>query len=176
MKRIGELYREQMVTQIKDAIQQNQNIFLANYVGLSGTRMSDLRKRFRTLGAQVHVIRNKLAQLALQEMHYAPLAQEVQGQSLIVWSNADSVDVSKTLMIFVKDYEGFTVQGGIVAGAIIPQQEIKELAGLPSRDVLLAKLLQLIQSPVNRILGVFQNKSRDLLSILKQLSEKKGGS
>ena len=78
-------------------------------------------------------------------------------------------------MKFAKGNEGVNVEGGLLDGVFLSQTEVKRLADLPSREDLLAQLLQTILSPMTRLAGVMNAKSRDLLSILKQLSEKKGG-
>jgi large subunit ribosomal protein L10 len=79
------------------------------------------------------------------------------------------------LVDFVKGFEGVIVQGGLLQGRILEQEDVKRLSELPTREILLAKLLSVIQSPLNRLAMALNAKTRELLSILKQLSEKKGG-
>ena len=77
--------------------------------------------------------------------------------------------------MIIKDFETVIVQGGLLQGKLIEQADIKKLSELPSRDVLLSMLLSAIQSPLTRLAGALNAKTRDLVSVLKQLSEKKGG-
>jgi len=175
MTRVGEIYRSSMVKTIKDNISENQSVFLFNYSKLSSPKISELRKDLKKAGASVHVTKNKLARLALKELKQEPLADRIKGQTAFVWSSDDAVAISKILMKFSNEIETFNVRGGIVENSLLAVEDVKTLSELPPREVLLAQLLGILQAPVSRLLGAFNAKSRELLSILKQYSEKKGG-
>lgn len=174
MTRVGQLFREQLVGNIKSNAEKNSNVFLLSYSRLSGNTINTLRKDLKKNGATMSVAKNALARLALKEIEGEELVGEVGNQTAFVWTDADSVEVSKILVNFAKECETFAVKGGLLEGRVIKESDVKRLSDLPSRQVLLAMLLGTIQAPVTRILGAMNAKSRDLLSILKQLSEKKG--
>ena len=92
-----------------------------------------------------------------------------------VWSQADAVEVAKALVKFAKECENIKIRGGLLDGKILEKDQIIQLSELPSRQVLLTMLLSTIQSPLTRLAGALSGKTQELLSILKQLSEKKGG-
>ena len=92
----------------------------------------------------------------------------------MILSNADASEVSKVLVKFAKAYEGFIVRGGVLDGAFLTEAQVKTLSDLPSREVLLAKFLGTLAAPVSRFAGALNGKTRDLMSILKQKSEKGG--
>jgi len=173
MERGGKLYRESLVTSIKDQVANKQNTFLLSYTRLSAAKMNNLRKNLRNNDAEVFVSRNRLAQIALKEVEQEKLADLITGQTAFVWSDGDAVNISKTLMKFAKECEGFTVAGGLVEGNILEKADIQRMSDLPSREVLLSQLLATIVAPVTRFAGLLNAKTRDLLSILNQLSEKK---
>ncbi len=175
MKRVGTIIRETMTGRIKEGFDQNQNIFLMGYSNISSSEIGELRKSLKKLGAQLHVIRNKMAKRALDDLQFIDIGNVVKGQTAFVWSNADSVEVSKTLMDFSRKREGVIVKGGVLEGKTICENDIKRLSDLPSRDVLYAMVLGAIQSPLTRLASALNAKTKDLLSLLKQLSEKKGG-
>lgn len=175
MKKVGTLFRESLVNRIKEGVNNNSNVFLLSYSALSGLKNSDLRKNLRKIGAEVYVTKNSIARLALKDCEKDDLAQNVSQQTAFVFSDADSVELSKMLVDFEKDCKTFSVQGGLLEGKVLDQAEVKTLSELPSREVLLAMLLSTIQSPLTRLAGALNAKTRDLLSILKQLSEKNGG-
>ena len=109
-------------------------------------------------------------------MHFGvQLIEKVEGQTAFIWSDADSSEVSKAVMKFVKELQGLSVQGGVLDGAILEKADIERLANLPSKDELRAKLLQVMLSPMTQLAYILNAKTQELLSILKQLSEKKGG-
>ncbi len=176
MKRVGEILRAQLLTRIKEELEKNNATFVLSYSAVSSSRMDDLRKTLRDVGAQVYVSKNRIAQLALKENSRQQLAEKVDGQTAFVWSNEDSISVSKALVQFVEKCEGVKIRGGWLDGRILDRDQIKQLSDLPAKEVLQAQLLALIASPISRLAGALNAKSRDLLSILKQFSEKKGGS
>jgi large subunit ribosomal protein L10 len=175
MKRVGQIYRSEFNNRIKDGIENNESIFILSFSNLSSKTLSTLRKSLQKSGASMFVSKNSIAQNALKELKYDPLVDRVSKQTAFIWSNADSAAVSKVLIDFSKDLEHVSVRGGLLDGRILVDSDVKRLSELPSREVLLATLLGTIQAPVSRLMGALNAKSRELLSILKQYSEKKGG-
>ena len=175
MKKVGRLFREDLTNQIKENIQNNNNVFLFSYSQLSGIKLSDLRKNLSNAGAGMCVSKNTIAQLALKDLELEKLSQQIQRQTAFVWSNSDSVEISKILVEFAKGCDVVFIQGGILEGKILGKDDVKRLSDLPSREILLTMLLSAIQSPLTRFAQTLNAKTRDLLSILKQLSEKNGG-
>ena len=173
--RIGRLYREQLVHQIKEGVDKNKNIFVISYSRLSGAQINTLRKDLKKAGADVTVFKNSLARRALTELKHNQLGDRLSGQTALIWGNTDSVQVSKILVKFIKEFEQVSLQGGLLEGQILQKDDVKRLSELPSREVLLAKLLGTIQAPLTRLAYVLNAKTGELISILKQLSEKKGG-
>lgn len=176
MKRVGELFRENLLSQVKNGVASRESTFVFSYTGVSSGQLNDLRKSLKKKKSDVYVSKKAIARLALKELKYDPLAERLNGQTAFVWSDEDSVEVSKTLLNFAKQYQGISIQGGVLNGAVLDGEDVKRLSELPSREVLLAQLLATMQAPLTRFAFILNSKSRDLLSILKQLSEKKGGS
>ena len=175
MGKVGRIYREKLVESVKDGLKQNSNVFMFSYSAVSASQMNDLRKDLKRVGAAMYVSKNRIAQVALKDCQQDVLAGRVQAQTAFVWSNADCVAVSKAVMTFLEKCEAASVQGGVLDGAFLDKSDVKRLSDLPSRDVLLSQLLSVIVSPLTQLASVLNGKTRELLSILKQLSEKKGG-
>ena len=175
MKRVGQILRENLVSQIKEGVEKKKNVFVLSYTRMANNDLISLRKSLRDVGAKVIVSRNSIARLALKDLKKDQLAEKISGQTAFVWSDADSLEITKVIVKFIKKFEQLAVQGGLLDGSFVNQNDLKKLSELPSRQVLLAQLLGTIQSPVSRLMGALNGKSRELLSILKQLSEKKGG-
>ncbi|MDZ4242435.1 MAG: 50S ribosomal protein L10, partial [Candidatus Omnitrophota bacterium] len=169
MEKIGKLFRKSIANQIKDGVQKNKASFVVSFSGISAPQMNSIRKDFKKIGAQVSVTRNRIAALTLKELHQEQMAEGIARQTAFVWSNADSVEVSKALMKLLKAYENVKLHGGLVDGAQLGFDEVKRLSDLPSREVLLSTLLQVMLSPVTQLASDMNAKTRDLLSILKQL-------
>ncbi|HOW35940.1 MAG TPA: 50S ribosomal protein L10 [Candidatus Omnitrophota bacterium] len=175
MKTIGKVLRENMVNRIKSGIDKDGSIFLISYSKISSGKMNDLRKALKKAGAKMYVSKNTIAAKALKDLKQDVLADRVHGQTAFVFCTGDSVEVSKALTNFAKTCEGLLFEGGLLSGKVLEKADIKRLADLPSREALLAMLLGTIQAPLTRFAGALTGKMQDLLSILKQLSEQKGG-
>ncbi len=176
MKKVGQIFRDTLIDQVKKGVGENTSVFLLSYTRMSSPKLSGLRKSLRKAGAKMYVSKNSVARLALKQLQKDELAEKINGQSAFIWSNTDSVEVSKILINFTKDTEDVLLQGGLLEGRMIQKSDIKKLSDLPSKEVLLAMLLGTIQAPLTRFAGALNAKTRELLSIIKQLSEKKGGS
>ncbi len=173
MKKVGQIVRENFVSQIKNNIAKRNNTFVVSCPSLSGAKMNDLRKSLSKVGASLHVSRNSLAQRALNDGSLNKISESLEKQTGFIWSDADCIEISKAIVKLGKDFEGFKVYGGVWEGKPLQGEDVKRLADLPSRTVLLTMLVTSLQSPLSRLAGVLNAKTRDLVSILKQLSEKK---
>lgn len=175
MGKIGKVFRESLVSSVKNGVQSSTSTFLLSYSAVSASQMDELRKDLKRLGARMYVSKNRIAQIALEEADQKILSKEVNGQAAFVWSDTDASVISKTLTKFADKCKGLSIRGGVLAGGLLHANDVKRLAELPSREVLLSRLLQVMLSPVTGLYDVLNGKTRELLSILKQLSEKKGG-
>ncbi len=173
--KVGKIFRDSMINRISNAMNKNSNVFVMNYTKLSGPQINTIRKDLKKIGAQMYVSRNSIIDLAFKKLEQEDLSGKVDGQTALIWTNTDSVEISKLLMKFAKEFQGISVRGGLLEGVVLKQEDVKKLSDLPSRTVLLSTLLGTMIAPATRLLGAMNGKSRDLLSILKQLSEKKGG-
>jgi len=173
MKRVGQIYRENLVKHIKEGVDNNSSVFLFKYSNISGGRINSFRKNLKQSGAQVHMSKNSAVSVALKDLELDGLVKKIEGQNALVWSNADAVEISKLLVEFAKSCEGVSVVGGVLEGQVLDKAKVEELSNLPSREVLLGMLLSTLNSPMTRLLSALNSKTKDLLSILKQLSEKR---
>jgi len=171
MIKVGTLYRQKIAESVKEGISNKSSTFVVSYRGISSAKMNTLRKDLKRKKAEVLVSKTSVARIALKEAKQESLAASIEGQMALILSNADASEVSKVLVNFSKAYEGFVVRGGVLDGAFLTQEEVKTLSDLPSREVLLAKLLGTMVAPISRFEGALNGKTRDLMSILKQKSE-----
>lgn len=172
MKKVGQLIRESIAEKIRNNVTDHGTTFLISYTKMSAPKMNDFRKALNAVGAKVYVSKNRIAQKALQTLKFDSMSEKIKNQIAFIWSNKDSAEVAKVLIKLTKDVDGLNVQGGVLDGKAVEQADVKRLSDLPSREVLLTMLAQTIQSPLMRLAGALSGKTRDLISILKQLSEK----
>ena len=177
-QKVGKIFRTTLVNNIKEELKNNKNTFLISYSALSASKLNVFRKDLKRLGAKVYVSKNRIAQIALKECKQEKLAQGIERQTAFIWTNSDSVVVSKALVNFLKEFKGLAVHGGLIEGEYLGNEDIRRLSELPSRETLLTQLLTVMISPITGLQNALNSKTRDLLSILKQFelrSEKKGG-
>ena len=175
MEKVGTVLRASLYKGIKSGIKNNQAVFLLSYSAISSSQMGILRKNLSKVGAQLHVPQNRIAKLVLKELKNDTLADSIKGQTAFIWTNSDAVTVSKTLVKFTDQFKSIVINGGLLDGALLVGGDVKRLSDLPAKEVLQAQLLQVMLAPMTRFAGLLNAKSRDLLSILKQYGEKKGG-
>ena len=165
-----------MVSNIKNGLEKQQASFVVNYNKISSGDMCSLRKVLQSKKAKMYSSRNSLVKVALKGTDYVVLADGLDGPTALVWTSADAAEISKILVKFADKNETFVIRGGILDKAVLKKEDVKRLADLPAKEVILAKILGAIQSPATRLARVLNGKQTDLILILKQLSEKKGGS
>lgn len=176
MTRVGQLLREKIVKQIKDGIEENASTFVISYSGMKASQIGEIRTNLKKAGVSMIVSKNSLARKALRDLDCEALTADLEKQTAFVVGNTDSVEISKLLIKIAEGNEAIKVKGGLQEGRALTYDDVKRLSDLPSKEVLFAQLLGTIQAPITRLMSAMNAKSRDLLSILKQYSEKKGGS
>ena len=174
MLKVGKFYKEKMAASVKEGVKSKSTTFVVSFRGISSAKMDNLRKDLKRKKADVLVSKTSVSRIALKEAQLESLSNGLQGSTALVLSNADASEISKILVRFAKDFEGFVVQGGVLDGAVLTPTQIKTLSDLPSREALLAKLMGTMNAPLTRFAGALNAKTREFLSILKQKSEQGG--
>ncbi len=170
--KVGSIYRNKMASAVKEGVSKKSTTFVVSFRGVSSAKMDTLRKDLKRKKADVLVSKTSVSRIAFKEAQLETLAAAMTGSTALVLSDADASEISKILVKFAKDYEGFSVQGGILDGAVLNPSQIKTLSDLPSREALLAKLMGTFNAPLTRFAGALNAKTRDFMSILQQKSEK----
>ena len=175
MIKIGKLYREKMIGTIKDGIAKEKTSLLVNYTKIPSGDISRLRKTLRQKKAKMYSSRNSLVKVALKGTEYVVLAENLNGQTAFVWTSDDPVEIAKILVKFSEKNEAFVICGGILDKGLLKKDDIKRFSELPAKEVLVAQLLGTLQAPMIRLARALNGKTTELILILKQLSEKRGG-
>ena len=150
------LNRNEKQTVVADVAAQaarSQTLALAEYRGLTVAHLDVLRKQAREKGVYLHVLKNTLARRAVAGTPFEVASASMVGP-LIYGFSEDAVAAAKVLSDFAKGNDKLIVKGGAYAGKALTADGIKSLAAIPSKEILLAQLLGLLQSPVSRIARV----------------------
>lgn len=177
MERIGRKFRELMVDEVEGFVKDSPYLFFVNFKELPVSKVQSLRRSLRKTSSELKVVKNSILKLALKKRKLEPLCELVEGSCGVTFGKNDPIKVSKILYDFSRAEEGLTIKGGYVDGQVLMADRIKELAMLPSREVLLAKLIATIKAPLSRLVNVLNGNSQKLVYILSAISEKeeKGG-
>lgn len=136
------------VTDIKDRFSRASSVILADYRGLTVKEMQELRTKIRESGAELHVYKNTLTQIAMRELAMPDLGSMLEGPTAFLFAFTDPVAPAKALVDFTKDHKALEVKGGFIERNITDSAGVKALAALPSREELLAKLAGALANPI----------------------------
>jgi large subunit ribosomal protein L10 len=137
------------VAELKEAFAAATSAVVIEFKGLAVTKDTAFRKSVRESKAQYRVSKNTLLRLAVKETPFEALAGSFQGASAVATTHDDVVALAKALNGFLKDNPAAQFKAGIMDGKPISAKELQALAELPSRDVLIAKLLYLMKYPIS---------------------------
>ena len=141
--------KQAVVAEVTEVLSGAQAAIVAEYRGLTVAQMTALRGNARKAGVYVRVVKNTLVRRAVEGSQFACLKDHLSGPLAFAASN-DPVAVAKVLMDFAKDNDKFKIMAGSMSGALMSKDQMKALASLPSREVLLATLLATMQAPVTK--------------------------
>jgi large subunit ribosomal protein L10 len=165
--------KQELLAQYEQGLAQAPHAFLIGYQGITVPQVTELRARVRTSGGEYVVVKNTVALRAIDSRALAALKEHFVGPTAVVWSATNPVAVAKALTEFAKDVPAIQLKAGLVEGRPIPGEQIKEIAQLPSREALVAKLLFLLQSPVTRLARVLAAVPQSFVAVLDQVRQKR---
>ena len=142
--------KKQVVSDIVKKFQDAQSVIIVNYNGLTVEQVTGLRAQFRANGVDYCVLKNTLVRRALQELSIEGLDEVLNGPSAFAFGMNDPVSPAKIINDFITKTktEAITIKAGLLGSDIMTMDQIKNLAEMPSREVLLARLVGSLQSSI----------------------------
>ena len=168
--------RPEKVQEVQDITGRFNNAsaaLLTEYRGLTVTEIAELRAALRDAGAEYKVLKNTLARIAVREVGLEDLVGMLTGPTAIAFIEGDAVEAAKALDDAAKKFPVLVIKGGVLDGKIVDADQAKALAKLESREIQLAKIVMMVNTPLQQTANVFSAMLRDVGSMLAQVLSKK---
>ena len=167
-------FKTSVVEGVKEKMQAAQSMVLIDYRGLTVAEVTDLRNRCRKEGVEYAVIKNTMIRKAAEELGIEGLEPMLHGPTAVAFGMTDAVAPAKILVNFIKDVKKTEIKCGVMEGKVLDVKGVEALADLPSREVLIAKMLGSMNAPITGLVSVLGGTVRKLLYALNAVADAKG--
>ncbi|MCQ3974706.1 MAG: 50S ribosomal protein L10 [Anaerolineae bacterium] len=164
--------KEELLKGYLQELNLSEAVIITGYRGLKVSQVEQLRKKVREAEGSFAIVKNTLAERALKEAGIAFDADMLTGPIGIGFCHSNVGGVAKAITDFAKQNELLTIRGGMLGNRVIDEAGVKNLATLPSLDVLRAQLLGLINAPASQLAGVVAGGVRQLVNVFNAYAEK----
>ncbi len=165
----------QLRQSFSEKFKKSNALIIAEYRGLTVAEVTELRVKLRDASAEFKVIKNRVAKKAVESdaEELKDLSDGFVGPVGLVCAYGDSAQATKTVLDFAKDHPNLVVKAGHMDGSLVSTDELKAIADLPSKEVLMGQIVGSIVAPHRGLLGVLNGVSRNLVQVLNAIKEKK---
>jgi len=167
--------KEVLIQELTEDLRGNAVVFLGDFTGMDVETATELRKRFREAGVRCRVAKNTLARRAMDEVGLGSLSGFLTGPNAIVIAERDPGAAAKIMVEFEKQKNTPKIRAGWVDSAVMTATDIRRIAELPSRDVLLAQIAAGFQAPVSGLARLLNELLRRFVATLDAVAKERGG-
>jgi large subunit ribosomal protein L10 len=163
--------KQRSVAVLTEQFRSIDSAFLINYRGLKVVDATELRRKIREIQGNYLVVKNTLATRAAKETKLGQLEPYFQGPTAVAYHHRDIVGLAKLLTEVAKTNPNVAFKAALIEGKVVPTSEIQNIANMPSKEVLLGKLLFLLKAPLQRLATVLKAPVRDLGLVMSQIKK-----
>ena len=164
-----------IVSDIREKLQASPYLLIVDFSGMKVPHFETLRSRLSDAGARMSVVRNTFLRIAAKDLNLPELENSMAGQTAMVTGEEDICAAAKIIKSFAAEFKMPAVRAGVLDNAALTASQVEELAELPSKDVLRAKLLGLLQTPASQFVRILNEPGASLARVLKAKGEALGG-
>jgi len=164
-----------IVSDVREKLKASPYLLIVDFTGMKVPHFETLRTKLSEAGAKISVVRNTFLRIAAQELQMPEMSESLSGQTAMVTGEADICAAAKVLKTFAAEFKKPTVRAGVLDNAALSAAQVAVLADLPSKDVLRATLLGLLQAPASQLVRVLNEPAASLARVLKAKGEAMGG-
>lgn len=161
------------VKQLEQKLKETPNLVVTNYQGLTTPELNDLRAKLKPMGSEYAIVKNTLTRLALKNAGLEEFARFFTGPTAIAFQKGDPCQLAKAIADFAKGNEKLKILAGYLSGKVLSDKEVKTLATLPSREVLLTQIAVALNQPIQKIAMVLNAPLQKLALIVKAVEQQK---
>lgn len=165
--------KELAVQDLSDKLKNNTAMLLTEYQGLTVAEITELRNKLRKSNCEYKVVKNTLSRRALEKIGFEEFSKYFNGPTAIAIDQGDPVETTKILVGFSKDHNKLKLKAGLLGDKFLTTEDIKSLASLPPRDVLLAQVIGTIQAPISGFVNVLSGVLRNFVNVVNEIKKQK---
>ena len=177
---ISKQRKNKLVAQYVEQLEQSKGIILIDYRGLGVSDTDGIRREMRSSGGKFHVVKNRLLALALKEAGMSLPQEWLLGPTGVGFCYDEVPPVAKIFVDAAKNLDALQIKGGLIGASALEPEQVRIIARLPSREVLLAQVLGTINAPASQVVGVVASGIRQIVNVLQahvdKLEESNGAS
>ncbi len=158
--------------ELRDGLTDVTTLFLLENEGLNVNDVNVLRSQVRKMEATYKVVKNTVVRLAVEGTEMEGITPFLSGPKVLAYTSGDGVALAKVLKTFIKDHPELSFKHAYLEGQILEAKDAAKVADMPSRDELIGRLLQMLQSPMRRLAVALNAPLQQFASVIAQLADK----
>lgn len=163
------IQKEELIKELADKLKRQKSLVFTDFSGLGVSDIQDLRRKLKEVDAEYKITKKTLIKLALEKAKKEIDVAQFRGQIALVFGYKDPITLFKVISEFSKAKENLKISGGLMENKFLTKEEIEELAELPSKEELLARIVGGIRAPISGFINVVQGNIFGFINLLKQL-------
>lgn len=165
--------KAEVIADIRDKLSRANGVVLVEYAGMNVLEVTDLRNQFRKAGVEYRVLKNTLVSRAASELKIEGLEPFLKGTTALAFGYEDPTSPAKVLSEYNRKAGKLKIKCGLVSGKLVQAGQVEDLAKIPAKEVLVARLLGTMNAPIASFVGVLNGPARSLVCALKAIEGRK---